>query len=73
MGYPMTKPANRVTEQPRKIATIRPPSLASFRKSQRSSMTKIMAYSRLFFSALYAADTSLEWYRPMVQNTMFST
>ena len=49
MGKPMMKPIASVTEQPRKMAIMRPESLASLRKSQRSSMTKIIAYSRLFF------------------------
>ena len=44
------KPMARVAALPRKMAIIRGPSLPSFRKSQRSSMTKIMAYRMLFFT-----------------------
>ena len=50
IGKPTMKPSARVIEQPRKIAIMRPESLAILRKSQRSSMTKIIAYRRLFFS-----------------------
>ena len=43
IGYPTTTPINKVAEHPKKIATMRPPSFASLRKSHLNNMTKIMA------------------------------
>ena len=48
IGYAAIVPIANVTEHPKKIAIILGPNLPSLRKSQRRSITKIIAYRRLF-------------------------